>query len=236
MYFKLFPMTFRTLLWFPCVAVCSLSCFHTLSSLSMLMMGKVLGQDSGCILFINIRSSCWGGWWACQKAGAGWKGSGVIRISLRWGFREPGGERPWMEAPKESPGRAEWDRAVWPSEIRLLGMESQKTSGRRCQVLSDVSSLCVPFLPSSFLEPSNKWTLNLFPVLGPRFCPHLQPAPTFLTLAPSSSSLIWVLLLQSWVGRSGSEPARHKAAESRLVIYRINTSIFHKIEWLLYKL
>lgn len=173
MYFKLFPIrvTFRTQLWFPCVAVCSLSCFHTLSSLSMLMVGKALGQNSGYILSINIRSSCW----ACQKAGAGWKGSGVIRISL-WGDSKNQEENFHRWGPKESPGRAEEDRAVWPSEIRLLRSESQKTSGRRCQVPSDVSSPCVPFLPSSFLE----WTLNLFPVLGLCFCPPSPACPHIL--------------------------------------------------------
>lgn len=89
--------------------------------------------------------------------GESWvKGSGVIRISPWWGFREPGGKLPWIEAPKEAVEGLSRTGLCDPLRSTCQGWRLKMTSDRRCQVLSDVSSPCVPFLPLSFPESSDR--------------------------------------------------------------------------------
>lgn len=67
--------------------------------------------------------------------GESWmKGSGVIRISQRWGFREPGGKCPWMEGPKEAMGGLSrtrlcvtlWDQVVRDGDLKRLVIEGAR--------------------------------------------------------------------------------------------------------------
>lgn len=67
------------------------------------------GQHSGLVfLSIHLDLLAWGGAGLVRRQELDKRGlGGVIGTSLWWGFRELGGKLAWVEAPKESPGRAE---------------------------------------------------------------------------------------------------------------------------------
>ena len=115
------------------------------------------------------------------RGGAGWK-QGVESLwnLLIVGNREPGGNLPWMEAPKESPGRLNGQMCA-PLKPGCQGWGVQTGVGEGGQALSDVSSPHSPFLPSS-LEPLPTW--------GPTSMPSSWLVLTFFTPTSPSSSLI----------------------------------------------
>lgn len=134
------------------------------------------GRSIGSGVYLISRRSA-----GLVRGGAGWK-QGVESLwnLLMVGNWEPGGNLPWMEAPKESPGRLSGQMCA-PLKPGCQGWGVQRGVGEGVKLFLMFLLLISLFSPLPW---------NLFPTWGPISMPSSWLIPTFFTPTSPSSSLI----------------------------------------------
>lgn len=90
--------------------LCMFEVFYNIKFFESVMepAGRSIGPGVRAPAFVNTFRSYWqGSCWACQRSWMKTGCDGSLESPYCRGLQEPGGNLPWMEAPKESPVRAE---------------------------------------------------------------------------------------------------------------------------------